>query len=159
MVYIEAIEEVDDSVLSKGVSIFLGGGITACGNWQNSIRQILERECSNDVLSIINPRRANFDTSKTGEAEKQIIWEHSFLRKATAILFWFPSETLCPITLYELGTWSAMSPPKPIFVGCHPDYKRKEDVKIQTKLIRPEVEVQESIEQLAAQVVKWTKNL
>jgi len=42
-------------------------------------------------------------------------------------LIGFPCETLCPITLYELGTWSILSQQTgaKLFVGCHPEYKRK----------------------------------
>ena len=38
----------------------------------------------------------------------------------------FPAETLCPITLYELGTWTqrGLHSDTKIFVGCDPNYKR-----------------------------------
>jgi len=66
------------------------------------------------------------------------------------IQFWFPQETLCPIVLYELGAWSKTN--KPIFVGVHPEYKRRQDVEIQTKLARPEVKIVFSLENLAKQI-------
>ena len=75
------------------------------------------------------------------------------LRVADAILFWFPQETLCPIVLYELGAWSMSG--KTIFVGVHPAYSRRQDVEIQTGLVRPEVNVVYSLEELAAQVMSW----
>ncbi len=43
---------------------------------------------------------------------------------------------------------------KPIFVGVHPDYQRRKDVEIQTQLVRPEVKVVYSLEDLAQQVRK-----
>jgi len=66
------------------------------------------------------------------------------------ILFWFPCETLCPIVLYELGAWSMTD--KQIYVGVHPDYKRKQDVEIQTKLARPSVSIAYSVQELAYNV-------
>jgi len=76
---------------------------------------------------IFNPRRASFDVSDPSQTEVQIMWEFRYLRKANAILFWFPKETLCPITLYELGQWSVLSQQTrtALFVGTHPEYQRK----------------------------------
>ena len=39
-----------------------------------------------------------------------------------------------------------------LFVGIHPDYQRKMDVEIQTLLVRPEVKIVYSVEDLAKQV-------
>ena len=72
------------------------------------------------------------------------------LRLANAIAFWFPPETLCPITLFELGAWSMTD--KPLFVGVDPKYQRRLDVKIQTKLVRPEITILESLKDLAVAI-------
>jgi hypothetical protein len=85
----------------------------------------------------------------------QIEWEHRHLLRSDAILFWFPPETLCPIALYELGAWNFR--PKKLFIGCHPDYQRKRDVEIQTRLERPAQVVVDSLEALAKQVMEWEK--
>jgi hypothetical protein len=42
-----------------------------------------------------------------------------------------------------------------IFVGVHPEYKRRQDVEIQTGLARPEVEIVYSLSALAQQVLEW----
>jgi len=101
-------------------------------------------------LILFNPRREHFPIGDPGAAQEQIAWEHAYLRTADAILFWFPCETLCPIVLYELGAWSMTD--KPIFVGVHPEYERRQDVEIQTCLARPTVKVCYSLEDLAQQV-------
>jgi hypothetical protein len=51
-------------------------------------------------------------------------WEHDHLRRSKAIMFWFPSETLCPITLYELGAWTilARQTGTKLFVGAEPHH-------------------------------------
>jgi len=148
--YIEAPNEYFPEDVDER-SIFLAGGISACENWQANIRELLKT--SVPELSLINPRRKHFDVADKSVAEKQIVWEHNHLRKASAVLFWFCKETLCPITLYELGAMSMLK--NVIFIGCHPEYQRKEDVIIQTKLVKPDVKVVFSVEELAKQVELW----
>jgi len=132
-----------------GPSIFLAGGITNCPDWQATMAGIL----SDTDLTLLNPRRKDFPIGDPGAALNQIRWEHQQLRKATAILFWFPCETVCPIVLYELGAWSMTG--KPLFVGVHPDYERKQDVEIQTGLVRPDIVIVKSLNKLAGQVIAW----
>ncbi len=104
-------------------------------------------------LVLLNPRQVNFPIHDPSAAKKQITWEHTHLQEATAIAFWFPCETLCPIVLYELGAWSMTQ--KRLFVGVHPEYKRIQDVYIQTSLARPDVHIVTSIEELAQQITRW----
>ena len=125
MRYIEAPNTTGPDVAMK---VFLAGGITGCPDWQSDVVRYLE-----DVdVTVFNPRREDFPIGDPNAAMDQIKWEHDHLRKADAILFWFPCETLCPIVLYELGAWSMTT--KPLIIGCHPDYKRIQDVNIQTML-------------------------
>ena len=145
MIYIEAVEQLGPI---RGKSVFLAGGITGCPGWQQEMRSLLQ----DTDLVLLNPRRAHFPIGDPSAAKEQIAWEWNHLRHANGILFWFPCETLCPITLYELGAWSMTS--KPIFVGVHPDYKRRQDVEIQTQLSRPNVVITYSLEDLARQVCK-----
>jgi len=143
--YIEALNKynVNDT---DDLSVFLGGGITGCPDWQAEMRSKLEGL----PITILNPRRANFPIEDPSAGKEQITWEYDQLARATAILFWFPCETLCPITLYELGKWSHSH--KPLFVGVHPDYKRRFDVEMQTSLARTDVKVCYSLDELASQV-------
>jgi hypothetical protein len=130
------------------LTLFLAGGITGCPDWQ---REMVGQLSPSD-LTLLNPRRANWKM-KPGMEEEQIAWEKKHLLRADAVLFWFPAESLCPIALYELGAWNCR--PKRLFIGCHPDYKRKKDVEIQTKLDRPTQEIVNSLEELAKQVMAW----
>ena len=82
--------------------------------------------------------------------EAQIVWEYRYLRHASAVLFWFAPEIHCPITLFELG--GALERSAPVFVGCHPDYARRDDVRVPVALRRPEVCVADSIGTLAVRV-------
>lgn len=126
--------------------IFMAGGITNCPDWQTELAGRIDR----GVGTLFNPRRAHFPIDDPSAADEQIRWEHDALRLADGILFWFPAETLCPIVLYELGAWSMTT--KPLVVGCHPDYRRREDVFIQTELARPDVPLRDSLEDVAWEV-------
>ena len=143
-VYIEPLTEFD----GQGKAIFCAGGISNCPDWQSQIVELLKPS----PWIILNPRRANFSIDNPDAAQQQIAWEYRHLRLASAILFWFPQETLCPITLYELGAWSMTD--KLLFVGVHPNYPRRQDVEIQTGLVRPEIEIVYSLEELAEQILK-----
>ena len=134
-------------------SVFLAGGISGTGNWQQEVVVLLK----DTDLVVLNPRRRHFPINDPSAAEEQIGWEFRHLRRAKARAFWFPSATLCPIALYELGTWSAA--PGRLFVGVDPAYARRADVEIQTKLVRPEVTVVYSVEALASQVLHWCATL
>jgi len=128
MIVYEAPEHVPNPV-----TLFLGGGITACPLWQP---EVIDRLSHMDELTIFNPRREDFPIDDPDAAEEQIKWEHDMLRRADMISFWFPCETLCPITLYELGYWTAQAEwgMTKVVVGVHPEYARKQDVIIQTQL-------------------------
>lgn len=130
-------------------TLFLGGGISGCDNWQKEMIKLLDPA---NVI-VLNPRRDDFDITDKELAAKQIAWEHKHLRIASVHLFWFPCETLCPITLLELG--KNMDAPC-LFVGAHPDYKRRFDIVEQLRLERPyDCEVSDSLESLANRVIKF----
>lgn len=124
-------------------ALFLAGGITNCPDWQTKMVSLL----SDTDWILLNPRRKHFPIHDPFAAPAQITWEYMHLRRATAILFWFPRETLCPIVLYELGAWSVMD--KPLFIGVHPEYIRRQDVEVQTSLVRPNLNIVYSLEELA----------
>jgi hypothetical protein len=120
---------------NKNIKLFLAGGITGCENWQ-----ILMINKLKDVknLTIYNPRRKEFDVNDKNIMEQQIVWEYNHLHKVDIVSFWFAKETLNPITLYELGKANASN--KEIIIGIDPEYVRKDDVIIQTKLIRNDIQ-------------------
>jgi len=150
MKYIESPEtytESNETLSLNDKSLFLAGGISGCSDWQWRVKIALK-----DVnVVLLNPRRKDFPIDDPTAAETQIRWEFEYLRKASMILFWFPSETLCPIVLYELGAWSMTD--KKIFVGIHPEYKKRQDVEIQTRLIRPEIKIVYDLGTLSEQII------
>lgn len=146
MFYVEALDEyVFPSTNIDNKSVFLAGGITNCRDWQ---KELVEKFSDTD-LTLMNPRRKDWPIDDPDASEKQINWEHYHLDRARAISFWFSSETVQPITLFELGKW--LGEGTPLFIGVDPDYPRKVDVKIQVAL-ETEIDIVDSIDQLAAQI-------
>ena len=136
--------------------IFLAGSISDCPDWQSEFLDGLDRHVSAYEFTIYNPRRKNFKMV-AGAEEEQIVWEYQHLKNADIIVFWFCKESLGPIVLYELGRW-ANSSNKKIFIGVEPGYKRKNDVVIQTKLSRPEIEVVDDLDVLRGLVEDFIVN-
>lgn len=126
--------------------LFLAGGISGCPDWQAEIVSKL----TSVPADIYNPRQAIYSATET-VAKAQIEWEFNALNKAEAVMFWFPMETLCPITLFELGRFSHEKT-KTLFVGVHPEYQRKFDVETQLHLARPDVVIMYSIDDLVGQL-------
>jgi Nucleoside 2-deoxyribosyltransferase like len=137
MIYVECPDKADPSIYNW---VFLAGGITNCPDWQKEFVTRIRTDINpTDDWAIINPRRAEFDINNPLMTEQQIEWEYQHLAAADVIIFWFPYNTLCPITLYELGVAAARR--KDLIVGCHPAYPRSADVVKQLSLIRPELVV------------------
>lgn len=115
-------------------AIFLAGGITNCVDWQNRAEELLANLSIKHDQKVVtfNPRRADWDVDDKEVYKEQIAWEHRHLKMADVVLFWFPHETLCPITLFELG--KMLGQHKDIVVGCHEKYARRLDLVEQLKL-------------------------
>jgi len=137
--------------------LFLAGGITGCHDWQSDLVTMIH-----DLqLEVLNPRRKEFPANDPDAAAEQIQWKYCMLRYADAIAFWFPAEALCPIALFELGTWSSRcesghsyASPR-LFVGVHPEYKRRRDIEIQMSLVAHQVEIVYDLPSLARQIREW----
>jgi len=134
---------------SKGIKLFIAGGISNCENWQNILCNRLRNESRLDEFDIIvfNPR-----CNEVPDEEFQTKWEYDKLKESDIISFWFSVGSLNPITLFEYGS-HFKSRKKKIIVGCHPDYLRKSAVKIQTGLDAPQLHVCEDFEDFYNEIV------
>lgn len=142
-------------MIGRTFKVFLGGGISNCPDWQQDMIDKLNH--ADNKLVLFNPRRESFDITDQSASEFQIEWEFDHLAIADAIMFWFPCETMCPITLYELG--AAATKGKTIFVGCHPEYARRFDVQKQLSMIRPGVKVRDSLGEVAKDIMSWYSSM
>lgn len=148
MIYLEAPNEPGRWPLGPK-SVFLAGGITGCYDWQRTVLMYLK----DANLVVCNPRRENFPSPTSREiAQEQISWEHRYLRDCDLVAIWFPCETLCPITLLELGTLLRSN--KPLVVGIHPGYARKMDLEIQIPLYRNDVRIVNFLPDFANEIIR-----
>lgn len=151
-IYVQCPNKLESIPSSDSKSIFFAGGVTNCPLWQDELKA---KVSAFDLKSLIiyNPRRSEeFDFKK--ESHFQINWEFTNLISSNAVSFWFPKESICPITLLELGT-CLKDKTKTVFIGCHPEYPRIVDVKIQTFFYRPEIRIVENLDALANEIKNW----
>lgn len=149
--YIEAPAPYDGTA----PTIFLGGGITGCPDWQ--LRAVLQLDALGSPAVVLNPRRAHYPLGQPDATREQVTWEYEHLRRADVILFWFCAASVQPIALYELGAHAARG--TRLAVGAHPDYPRLLDVQEQLRLARPDVIVHDTLQatvQAAAELLPAT---
>ena len=126
------------------ISVFLAGGITNCEEWQNKIIDYLKDNPYNDLndLVVFNPRRENFPIDDKSAAQEQIEWEFNNIERCDIFSIYFCGGISDqPICMYELGrnilrlqnrfpaNWQER-----IVISIEEEYKRKDDVIIQTRL-------------------------
>ena len=131
--------------------VFMAGGITGCPDWQAELAGKLAEVQEG---SLFNPRRASQDKLDEEESIKQIHWEFTWLWQASIVTFWFPKETICPITLLELGehvvrSRLAQANVPSLCIGIEPGYQRALDVKVQASLVNPTITIVDSLDKLA----------
>ena len=138
--YIEAPNySIEIARLNPKDCLFLAGSITGAENWQKELAfknhgfygRLIDR------YNIFNPRRENYNGLDPKLEQEQITWEYHCIHYCERILFWFAKETLAPITLFELGSALHTHDHSNISIGIDPEYKRKNDVIIQTRLRNP----------------------
>ena len=129
------------------LKIFLAGGICKCVEWQKMvIEELLEdghniQNRNTNDLYILNPRRVDW-IDEPGAAERQIEWEFDMLERCDMFTMYFAGgESDQPICMYELGrnilkmryeypsSWTDR-----IVITCDKNYKRLNDVLVQTRL-------------------------
>ncbi len=133
-------------------TLFLAGGISNCPDWQSDLIKLIDKL----PITTLNPRRLSFDTSNPSATDFQIAWEHRHLHIAETISFWFPKETECPITLFELGYWLLSS--KPLIIGADPDYIRIQEIFAYLAIHRPELRIDTTLKDLALKITSVGKS-
>lgn len=138
----------DLNMESKFPKIFLGGCIGGCDDWQNDFLELLGAHVglAHKKALVYNPR---WDYKWT--STQQIEWEFERLRDSDITIMWFGKGGMNRIVFYELGMWINSTGRKAV-VGCDPEFDRKDDVVIQTKLARPDLPIYTSINDIAKAV-------
>lgn len=160
---IQIVESPKELLIKSPIELFLAGGITNVRDWQSDLIERLLIDSENkihDYLSnvvVYNPRRQYFH-NEVDEIIKQINREHCKLKKSDIISYWFAKGSLNPIVLLEYGKFG-LSSNKPIVVGIDEGYERKMDIEIQTKLSRPEININYNFKDFYYNVLAEIKKL
>jgi len=130
---------------SKGIQIFIAGGISNCPYWQSALIEKLQKDqrildemircheySKESKIIFLNPRRKKVPPES--ETKIQITWEFNNLNVADIICFWFSEGSPNPIVLFEYARLLSKRYLN-IVVGCHENYVRRMDVVIQTELV------------------------
>lgn len=133
------------------VTVFLAGGIQNTENWQNIVIDKLALEFTSSPLVVFNPRRDNYPTHNPDAALEQIKWEFDRIEMCDIFSMYFASgNTDQPICMFEYskqlvvrGMHGDLSR---LVVSVNPDYRRKQDVLIQTRLAQPCVNINLSLD-------------
>lgn len=109
-------------------SVFLGGGISGCPDWQAYVVKRLVGH----PMSIFNPRRKHFPMGDPDADRVQIPWEFKRLQKAHINAYWFAKETVNPIAIGEY--FESLARGDLLVVGIDPGYTRQIDIEMRFEL-------------------------
>ena len=124
------------------IPCFMAGGLQLC-DWHDEFLSFFqEPDYPASNLVIYNPRRDNFDLSDSNMICEQIKWEFKYLnvylnRPYIFSMYFDDSKSSQPICFYELGRYLALLEKcewDSVVISCHPNFSRKLDVMMQTKL-------------------------
>ena len=138
---------------NDNIKLFIAGGISNCPNWQNDLitkltTEPLLKKYERIKITIFNPRAKEIPEENT-----QIEWEYDRLKISDIVSFWFSEGSLNPITLFEYGSNFRN---KNIVVGCHPNYQKINNVKVQTQLEKPNQKVNENFDDFYNELLEKT---
>lgn len=142
--------EIYDSSSNDRLSVFLAG--SASFPW----RIEFEKKLNDHELTLIDP---TYKKNDPWTRIDHIRWEHEHIDKADVLLAWLPANeetklhTLSLTTLFELGRFAQMKEKK-IVMGIHPEYYKRNEVMLQLSILRPEVEIVSSLDELAVELNK-----
>ncbi len=120
------------AIYSLDIRLFLGGTIDQgqARDWQAEVVKSFEDV---DGLTILNPRRDNWDagldhdTSQGSIFEQQIKWEMMAQDQADFKLYNFEPNSKSPVTMLEVGAWADSAT---TVVVCSPDFWRHGNIKL-----------------------------
>lgn len=115
--------------------IFLAGWVTGDPSWLEEAVDFFKH--THHV--IMNPHRPGYLADDPASAREQVAWEDRHMALADDVLFWF-SKGAAARWHAEFEAWVAFhrrgSRSPRLFVGCHPEYPRVEDVKAEAAWVR-----------------------
>ena len=138
----------------EGIKIFLAGTIDM-GNsidWQQNIINDFQILYPEKDITILNPRRKDWDSSWTQTIENeqfnnQVNWELDALEKSDFIVMFFDKNSKSPISMLELGLFADS---KKMLVCCEKGFWRKGNIDI--VCLRKKIPTFETLEDLITEL-------
>ena len=132
---------------SLQTSFFLAGGST---DWRQKLTDSMTSDQFYHAI-VVDPFDKNY------KPEVNTAWEFKSMQKVDCVVFWFPKESLYPISLFELGVVCRDSL-KGLIVGMDLEYAKREIIIEQLKLFRPDVNVVSSLPEVMGQMEKFVES-
>lgn len=126
--------------------VYLAGGLAT--PWREEVIFRLEH----NTVILVDPTNKGL-AGGLNATQQQTQWERTYLDRADAIMFWFPSETPCPVALFELGFLLAQG--KKVFIGAHPLYPKLNDLIAQVRVIDDRIIVDTDLEFTIERLWRW----
>lgn len=147
------------------VRVFLAGGIMNVPNWQKQVCDVLMDKFADKPLVIFNPRRENYPMNDPAEALTQIKWEFDMLDKSQIFSMFFSAGfSDQPICMFEYGkfleraTENGWDYNKRFVVTAEKDYRRYQDVVIQTCLADRDIKVNTTLQEHIDDIIFKVEN-
>ena len=136
------------NISNSQVSLFLAGGST---KWRETVEHTLE--CNEDFHSVVilDPYDENYSTLPN------TAWEAQMMKKADCIVFWFTKESVCPVSLFELG-YALRDHTKDIIIGVEPGYPKEDELDAQLITLCPKLVPFSSLEQLTRAIELYVED-
>lgn len=129
-------------------SVFLGGGAGG-RDWRRTLIGLI----SDTTWVLLDPLTPP-DFGDDGDAlRRRTEWEFEHLGRATVKLFWFPADTPCMLSLFELGAWAKED--VPLVLGIEPGYQKRDELLLQMQLERPQLAIASTLHELAAHLKRY----
>lgn len=125
-------------------SIFLAGSIEmgSCVDWQEEFPNGLTRRALNSNLTILNPRRKDFQPNAVQSINnpyfrEQVEWEMEAIENCDILFMNLIPDTKSPISMMELGFILGRDTKEHLFVVCPKTFWRRGNVEIMLNTFAP----------------------
>lgn len=136
--------------------------IYLCGTGQKWQQKIIDhflynegdtimKAMSMNNLTLICPKLTRLDNTKS-ERKKQIMWEHSHMKSADAIAFYFSQET-CPTALLYFGKY--INTNKKIFLCLEESFDKTLEIFAHARIEKPDLNINYKTEDLIEEMQRY----